>query len=265
MDISSTVWQGDDYIPRVWDTWIEEDDRLGFLITGEVGGRVVAVQHTSLQPESVAWMEGIRVHPDYRNRGIGNRMLDYALRQARDRACTRARLSTAQVNVASSTIATSREFREIAQFGIYSAPAHGGDPLAAGTVEAGPADLRLARAMSGADETLLADGWTAWDVPGQRTVESFEIKWARKAHDVIDGVVLASESYGRNRLSIAYLGGTRNAIRELGLAMRTGAAVRGLESAVGTLRRSPDLDAGLAAAGYARNEELVMLVFERPL
>ncbi|HEV3313268.1 MAG TPA: GNAT family N-acetyltransferase, partial [Chloroflexota bacterium] len=118
MDISSTVWQGDDYIPRVWDWWIEEDEQCGFLITGESESRVVAVQHTSLQPESVAWMEGIRVHPDYRNRGIGNRMLEYALRQARERGCTRARLSTAQVNVASSTIATAHEFREIAQFGI---------------------------------------------------------------------------------------------------------------------------------------------------
>ncbi|HEV3312170.1 MAG TPA: hypothetical protein VG815_16795, partial [Chloroflexota bacterium] len=152
-----------------------------------------------------------------------------------------------------------------AQFGIYSAPAQGGDLLPPTAIEAGPADLRVVRGVSGNIGTLLADGWTAWDVPGQRSVESFEIKWARKAHDSIDGIVLASESHGRNRLSIAYLGGTPDAIRDLGLAMRTEAAVRGLESAVGTLRRSPDLDAGLSAAGYTRNEELVMLVFERPL
>ena len=79
-EISATVWDGHDYLPKVWDIWLQESKDQGFLLVGEVDEKVVAVQHTAIQPMGVAWMEGIRVHPDYRQRGFAAELLRRALR-----------------------------------------------------------------------------------------------------------------------------------------------------------------------------------------
>jgi ribosomal protein S18 acetylase RimI-like enzyme len=265
LEISATVWNGHDYIPAVWDSWVEEDPSLGFLIAGEIDGKVVALQHTSLQPGSVAWMEGIRVHPDYRQHGIAKSLLRRALETARELGYRRSRLSTAQVNQASSAIALGNDFQEIAQFSLYSAPAERIAAFDEVLPKPTEADLQAVREAFGDTATLIADGWTAYDVPGQRSVGDYGLAAIRSDPTGIKGVALARPEPERDRVALAYVNGTEDSIRELGLRMRDHAANQGFEEVAGTLRESPRVRAGLERAGYKRNPDLIMLVYERPL
>ena len=265
LEISATVWNGHDYIPAVWDSWVREDPALGFLIAGEIDGKVVALQHTNLQPGSVAWMEGIRVHPDYRQHGIAKALLRRALDMARELGYIRSRLSTAQVNQASSAIALGNDFQEVAQFSLYSAPAERTAAFNEALPQPTEADLQAIREEFGDTATLIADGWTAYDVPGQRSVGEYDLAAIHSNSTGIEGVALARPEPERDRIALAYVDGTEEAIRDLGLRMRNHAANQGFEEVAGTLRESPRVRAGLERAGYERNAELIMLVYERPL
>ncbi len=76
--ISKTTWDGDDYLENVSHAWVEED---GFFV-GEVDGRVVACGKLSSMPGDVAWLEGLRVHTDFKGKGYGRALSDSILQTA---------------------------------------------------------------------------------------------------------------------------------------------------------------------------------------
>jgi ribosomal protein S18 acetylase RimI-like enzyme len=277
--ISATVWDGNDYLPLVWDGWVAEDANTGFLLAGELNGDVVAIQHTSLQPGAVAWMEGIRVDPAYRNQGIGGQMLARALETARERGSARARLSTARLNQASTAIAGSHGFLETAEFAIFSVPAIDTD-LSQGRgrllpqseestrvmrADVSSSDIQDLRERVGEPETLILNQWTAYDLPGQLLPENLPLRYVYQGDGRIKGVALATHSRNGRDLSVAYLGGTRHAISELARELRLEARDAGLESVIGMFPPTSDREAALTDAGYECNEELVAVIFERDL
>ncbi len=70
--ISRTTWDGDDYLEKKARRWIRDSS----LYAGELDGKVVGTFRLSEMPEGVLWMEGLRVHKDYRNRGYGRQLAD---------------------------------------------------------------------------------------------------------------------------------------------------------------------------------------------
>jgi GNAT superfamily N-acetyltransferase len=66
-----------DYIHRVWDIWIS--DKKGRLLVGESNGRKMALAHVSMCPGGAAWLEGVRVHPDFRRSGAASALLENML------------------------------------------------------------------------------------------------------------------------------------------------------------------------------------------
>ena len=265
MEISATVWEGHDYLPEVWERWLEQTPEDGFLVVADVDSRLVGIQHTSLQPGGVAWMEGIRVHPEFRNQGIGGRMLEHALSTARTVGCHRSRLSTARINQASSKIAESNGFEEIAIFHIFTAGAADERPGRVRRTKVTTAELQDLRARLHEQDTLVVSEWTAYDLPAQKSPADFTCALVYEVDRRIAGIGLASESRDRTDLCIAYLDGSQEAIAQLALAMRAEAGVRGLRSATGMLRRTSRLDAGLLQAGFTTNRDLVVGVYERGL
>lgn len=67
------TFQWGDYIADVWDKWKSK----GGLYVLEENDFVVGVYHV-VSFEKEAWVEGMRVHPQYRKKGFGTRMLDHA-------------------------------------------------------------------------------------------------------------------------------------------------------------------------------------------
>ena len=62
-----------DYVADVWDIWQSK----GRLYVAEDDNKVVGVYNITMS-EKQAWIEGMRVHPQYRRKGIGKRMLSHA-------------------------------------------------------------------------------------------------------------------------------------------------------------------------------------------
>ncbi|NJF25016.1 GNAT family N-acetyltransferase [Thermococcus sp. Bubb.Bath] len=79
-EISRLTWGGEDYLARVFDEWIEDGD---FYVL-ELDGRVIGTAKLTLLPNKVGWMEGLRVHPDYRGRGFGRMLHNFIVQRGRE-------------------------------------------------------------------------------------------------------------------------------------------------------------------------------------
>jgi GNAT superfamily N-acetyltransferase len=75
-DICKDIWDGTDYLPELFHEWV--DDKGLFLGAYDTdSNKVIGTDKYSLLSDGTGWLEGLRVHKDYRGRGIGK---DLALR-----------------------------------------------------------------------------------------------------------------------------------------------------------------------------------------
>jgi GNAT superfamily N-acetyltransferase len=99
LEFCRNTWPGGDYIPEVWDAWI--NDSKSRLVVADIAGKPVGIAHCYFQTREVAWLEGVRVHPSFRGQGIAGR-LNLALTQfAETKGAKVARLCTGSKNRAS--------------------------------------------------------------------------------------------------------------------------------------------------------------------
>ncbi len=99
LEISKNLWSGHDYLPLVWDDWLADTDNR--LIVATVNGKTLGVAHAILQTPDVAWLEGVRVHEQYRGHGIAGKLNKALVEWARKRHARVARLCTGSSNQAS--------------------------------------------------------------------------------------------------------------------------------------------------------------------
>ena len=99
LEISKKIWSGHDYLPQVWDDWLA--DKNARLIVATPNGKTVGVAHASLQTPYIAWLEGVRIHEQYRGLGIAGKLNHSLVEWARRKGANVARLSTGSSNRAS--------------------------------------------------------------------------------------------------------------------------------------------------------------------
>lgn len=83
LDISKDIWDGTDYLPQVFHNWVEDK---GIFIGGidTEKDKVVAVGKLSILSDGSGWLEGLRVHKDYRGLKLGRRITAEVLERARE-------------------------------------------------------------------------------------------------------------------------------------------------------------------------------------
>lgn len=91
-----TVWDGNDYVPEVWDEWLA--DASGPLLVGELAGRVVALTKLSALGPGEDWFHGTRVDPGYRGRGFAKALLRHCADLSRRRGARTLRYLTDEEN-----------------------------------------------------------------------------------------------------------------------------------------------------------------------
>ncbi len=95
--ITAHTWESGDYIQEIWEHWLAGED--GPLLVAELGAHgVVSLNKLTHQPDGQLWLEGMRVDPDFRGRGIARRCLDWNLAYAREWGARVVRLSTGDYN-----------------------------------------------------------------------------------------------------------------------------------------------------------------------
>jgi GNAT superfamily N-acetyltransferase len=106
-----------DYIHRVWDAWIS--DKKGRLLVGETAGKKMALARVSLCPGGVAWLEGVRVHPDFRRAKVATALLERMLAWAAKKGVKQASAIVSQENVPSQRLLERNGFSLISEWIYY--------------------------------------------------------------------------------------------------------------------------------------------------
>src|SRR5258708_3513592 len=92
VEISRDIWDGHDYLPRVFDEWLA--DSSSAFQAAELEGVVVGVQRLRPIASGVIWYEGLRVASTHRRQGLARAMLASAIADAREQGFREMRLGT---------------------------------------------------------------------------------------------------------------------------------------------------------------------------
>ena len=252
-----------DYIADVWDGWL--NDSTGCLIVGQADGQAVGVLHAQPIEGRVVWIEGLRVHPDFRRQGISSAMERAAREWARAQGYRFTRLVTSVKNVTAQQAIAAYGYHCIARFGEWDAPPQSGEPS------------RIA--LPSDDDTLFAQ-WGTFPprVAGQVLLPNRDWRWsyltrarmnaalnAGEVRTVERGWMLVHHEQGDDwsALIVHALVGDGDALRALALAARAEAGYRGFQRVELIVADHSLLNNVLTETGY--NLAGGMLVYEQIL
>ena len=108
-----------DYIPLVWDDWLA--DETGSLLVATLDDERVGVAKVSLVTPLEAWLQGLRVHPAYRGRGLAWQFHRQCLNTARELGASVARLATSSKNSPVHKMAERVGMRRVAEVEVLQA------------------------------------------------------------------------------------------------------------------------------------------------
>ena len=92
VEMTSDIWDGNDYIARVFDDWVA--DASAAFQAVEVDGVVVGLHRLRPYAPGLMWYEGLRVATSHQRQGIARTMLDSAIAEAREQGFAELRLAT---------------------------------------------------------------------------------------------------------------------------------------------------------------------------
>jgi GNAT superfamily N-acetyltransferase len=83
LEICKDIWDGTDYLPQIFHSWV--NDKTGKFV-GAIDtdtGKVIGTDKYSLLSDGTGWLEGMRVHKNYRGRKIGKLLTEYVVQHAK--------------------------------------------------------------------------------------------------------------------------------------------------------------------------------------
>lgn len=246
-EISRDIWDGHDYLPRVFDEWLT--DGAAAFQAAELDGVVVGVQRLRPFAPGLVWYEGLRVASTHRRLGLARTMLASAIADAREQGFREMRLGTANPDAVS--LFASVGFRRLVDVRWWRGPrVEGGDPArmpdplearkAWPVIEKSPgielyhgvsADFNGARDMDAAELERLAGIGMLRVGPGGRALAALREPWG-------------------DNIAVAFLAGRGGALRELLMALRFEADADGLDHVTVTLPRDHPAADDMTASGY---------------
>lgn len=263
-----STWEWGDYIEYVWDDWLHDPN--GLLLVATLDGKPVGVANIRMLNETDAWMEGMRVDPAYRQRGIATALSNGQIAEARRRGATNARLITESTNTASIRLLERSAMHRVGVFAPYRAA-----PLTELPRRLSGMEMPILATASDIDEIidylnvsnifpvvggLYYAGFTAYTITNrllETKVAAGQVYLLRR-WDRLDGFALVEPREGRwgRQLFIGYIDGTTESISQIAYALRRNVIDLGLESVQANV---PDLmmvrDA-FVGAEYEWNETL---------
>jgi RimJ/RimL family protein N-acetyltransferase len=113
-EISSQIWEGDDYVANVFDDWFA--DPHGEVIVATLDDILIGFARRTYLLPGYAWFEGIRTDPAYRNRGAAKAITRHFLDTVKKENAERIGLSTYIDNEASLHIIAANGFTRVASY-----------------------------------------------------------------------------------------------------------------------------------------------------
>lgn len=119
LEITRTIWDGEDYFPYIWHEWLAE--REGVLAAAEWNGRVIGLGKLSRQSDVDWWLAGLRTHPEFEGHGVGKQMFAYLYQEWLRQGRGTVRLSTRNDNFAVHRLCQAFGFTKVAEFAPFHA------------------------------------------------------------------------------------------------------------------------------------------------
>lgn len=112
--ISAQIWDGDDYIPNVFDKWITTANNYFDVLTYD--DKVIGVGKLTCFGAEEWWLEGLRIDPAYQGQGLARVIHHYKVNQARQVGTGVLRFSTSSENMAIHKLAIETGFSKVTEF-----------------------------------------------------------------------------------------------------------------------------------------------------
>jgi GNAT superfamily N-acetyltransferase len=142
LELTRTIWEGDDYVPLVWQDWLA--DTQGRLAVAEYGGRVLGLGKLTRLAAGQWWLEGLRTHPDFEGRGIAASLHDYLVNAWLQIGNGTLRLATASFRKAVQHLSDRSGFIKVGEFSPFRVTAQEGNVKDFRPVEEKQVNLALA-------------------------------------------------------------------------------------------------------------------------
>ena len=265
------TWEWGDYIAEVWDEWLA--DPAGRLLVALLEDHPVALVHMKMVSSYECWLEGGRVAPALRGRGISQRLNAEALSQAQNMGATVARMAIHFENARSQYLAAQGNFEQIGTFLHYEALAEalpGEEQPSLARAEDLPALMTVLErstvypAMGG----LLYTGWSGRALTEEVMLEHLtaDTVLALQQWDDFQAIAICGfQNADDPVLMVEYLDGTTEGIGRLAYGLRALAAEKGLERVLVTIPDLLMLRDVLEGIGYQAVDSGVFWVYERSL
>ena len=111
LEISKHIWDGNDYLPKLINEYIKDPHCKPYV--AEENGKVISVVNVNFYTPNFIWLEAMRTHPDYRNRGIATALNQYLFKEALTSNIHEVWLSTGLDNEATAKILAKADFKEV--------------------------------------------------------------------------------------------------------------------------------------------------------
>ena len=241
------VWEGHDYIPRVFDRWVS--DAGAEFQAAEVDGVVVGLQRLRPYAQGLMWYEGLRVASTHHRRGIARTMLRAAIDEAREQGFKEMRLATRDSPAVN--LFESAGFRRVTTTNWWRGlRVEGGEPARIPD----PSEAERLWTVVSSSKGIDLYGGVVPDMNGARDLDARELE--RLARDGMVRVgpggrsLAALRSPWAQNIAVALLAGTGGALRELLMALRYEADADGLTHVTVNLPPGHPAEEDLEATGY---------------
>jgi RimJ/RimL family protein N-acetyltransferase len=121
-NICAEIWDGNDYVPRSWNSWGKDPNNYRFILEHDDSPAAAYVLRLGIASPTAGWIQGVRVKPSFRGRGIANGVVEHAMRTCQERGMNVLRYVTAEDNTPMHRVATKFEFRHTATFMFHHFP-----------------------------------------------------------------------------------------------------------------------------------------------
>lgn len=253
-----------DFVPRVWGAWIA--DRCGRLIVAELDGVPVGMAKITDFGKGEIWLEGLRVDPKHRGKGIARAINVEVLRTLRRMKPRAVRYCTGRTNWGSRHIGRRFGFEIAAWMRYYWVKTRPGKvrgelagPREAAEIYAFMRASKFIRMTSG----LVAEGWIFRELTPQLVasyIRQKRVMVIRRSGRLAGAAVYPWEKNDAT-LTMGFVDGEPAAVKALAANCPRLARARGGKfcSAAMPSRGFPTL---VEAAGYRRKDSMGQLVFQ---
>lgn len=247
IELTRDVWEGHDYIPRVFDEWV--GDAGATFQAAEVDGVVVGLQRLRPYAPGLVWYEGLRVATTHRRQGVARSMLESAIGESKEQGFREMRLGTANPDAVK--LFESLDFLRLIDVRWWRGPRmEGGE--SARIPEPGEARKMWPAVDRSAGIDLY--GGVSADFNGARDLGADELERLAQIGMLRAGpsgraVAGLREPWGQN-LAVAFIAGTGGVLRDLLMALRFEADADGLDHVTVSVPRGHPAAGDLHASGY---------------